>query len=58
MTTVKSKGRCGICGNEYVLTKTGKVWPHKNGITSVVDPKRGQRCGGAGKPPADETKEK
>ncbi|MEE6264935.1 hypothetical protein V2E29_04640 [Streptomyces diastatochromogenes] len=46
------RGICGVCRREMTLTKTGKMWPHSNGITSIVDPRRGQRCAGAGKPPA------
>ncbi|MFL4491498.1 hypothetical protein ACJ6WD_09590 [Streptomyces sp. VTCC 41912] len=47
-----NRGTCGVCSREMALTKTGKVWPHSNGITSIVDPRRGQHCAGAGKPPA------
>lgn len=50
--TTKPTGICPVCRRGFTLTKTGKVWPHRNGRTDIVDPQRGQRCQGSGDRPA------
>lgn len=44
-------GTCTVCQRQITLTSTGKVGHHLNGRTSLTDPRRGQRCAGAGQPP-------
>lgn len=57
--TDRTRRKCQSCGHYYLLTKDGNVRHHLNHITSIVDPRRGQRCPGAGKPPtADSTTER
>lgn len=50
----RQRRKCSVCGHYYLLTKDGNVRHHLNHITSVTDPRRGQRCAGAGQPPATE----
>jgi hypothetical protein len=45
-------GTCSACRRTITLTKTGLIRHHLNGRTSLVDPRRRQRCDGAGKTPA------
>ncbi|CAL9649340.1 hypothetical protein SUDANB9_06532 [Streptomyces sp. enrichment culture] len=47
-------GTCPVCRRTISLTVTRKIGHHGNGRTSIVDPRRGQRCEGAGESPATE----
>ncbi|MFE9382399.1 hypothetical protein ACFYMO_04045 [Streptomyces sp. NPDC007025] len=53
----RQRRKCSACGRHYLLTKDGTVRHHLNGSSSVVDPRRGQRCEGVGKPPANTRKD-
>lgn len=44
-------GTCPTCLRTISLTGTSKIGHHLNGRTSLVDPRRRQRCDGAGQPP-------
>ncbi|MFF9309922.1 hypothetical protein ACF1BS_03335 [Streptomyces sp. NPDC014748] len=48
------RGVCPTCRRTITLTKTGKIGHHLNGRTSLVDPRRRQRCNGAGQAPASQ----
>ncbi|WP_322500764.1 hypothetical protein TR631_12190 [Streptomyces rochei] len=48
----RQRRKCRVCGHYYLLTKDGTIRHHLNHVTSIVDPRRGQRCSGAGQPPA------
>ncbi|MGW5711568.1 hypothetical protein [Streptomyces olivaceus] len=48
----RQRRKCRVCGHYYLLTRDGTVRHHLNHVTSIVDPRRGQRCLGAGQPPS------
>lgn len=52
---VKPTGTCPVCDREGLsLTKTGKVWTHRNHTRDLGSGMYGLNCRGSGHPPKEQ----